>query len=99
VKELIVLLAADLDIQRIFDLHEDRREGAGVIFMERLGACFGQLRRFPESGPAAYKRYRRLLVPKTMYAIYYAVEPRGVTVRAVMDVRQGVEAIIRRLTS
>src|SRR4051812_16884572 len=93
VKELIVLLAADLDIQRIFELHEDRREGKGVTFMQRLEACFGQLRRFPESGPVAYKRYRRLVIPKTMYAIYYAVHPLRVTVRAVMDVRQHRAAI------
>ncbi len=67
--------------------------------MQRLDACFGQLRQFPESGPVAYKRYRRLLIPKTMYAIYYAVEPLRVMIRAVLDVRQGIEAIIRRLNS
>jgi plasmid stabilization system protein ParE len=99
VKELIVLLAADLEIQRIFELNEDRSEGAGVTFMQRLDACFGQLRRFPESGPLAYESYRRLLIPKTTYAIYYAVHPTRVTVRTVIDVRQHRAEIIRRLNS
>lgn len=98
-KELIVLLAAEVEIQRIFELHEDRREGQGVTFLQRLDACFDQLRRFPESGPVTYKNFRRLVILKTAYAIYYVSEPLRVVVRAVMDVRHNRAVIIRRLDS
>lgn len=66
--------------------------------MRHLDAAFGQLRRFPESGPVVRRNYRRLLVPGYPYGIFYTIEPRGVVVSGVMDNRQRPEAIIRRLS-
>jgi plasmid stabilization system protein ParE len=96
-RELILLLAADRDIQCAYDLCEDRQEGRGVVFMRHLDSAFGQLLKFPESAPIMRGRYRRLLVPGFPYGIFYTVEPRGVIIVGVMDIRQNPESIIRRL--
>jgi plasmid stabilization system protein ParE len=98
VRELVFLLSADLDIQRAHDFYEDCQEGRGTVFMGHLNECFGQLRAFPESGPRVHGNYRRLLVPGFPYGIFYTVEPRGIVINGVMDVRQDPEAIFRRLT-
>ena len=45
--ELILLLSADLDVQRAFDYHEDYQEGRGTVFLHYLGTAFEQLRHFP----------------------------------------------------
>ena len=96
--ELVLLLSADLDIQQAYDYYEDYQEGRGAVFMRHLDAAFGQLRRFPESGPRFHLSYRRLLVPRFPYGIFYTVEARGVIVSGVMDTRQDPKAIRRRLT-
>lgn len=95
--ELVLLLSADLDIQQAYDYYEGWQEGRGAVFMQHLDAAFGQLRQFPESGPRFHHSYRRLLVPRFPYGIFYTVEARGVIVSGVMDTRQDPKAILRRL--
>ena len=96
--ELILLLSADLDIQRAFAYHEDYQEGRGTIFLQHLEAAFEQLRRFPESGTRFHGSYRRLLVLRFSYGIFYTVEARGVVVAGVIDTRQDPASILRRFT-
>lgn len=95
--ELIFLLSADLDIQRAYDFHENWQEGRGDVFMRHLDAAFGQLRAFPESGPAVNRKYRRLLVPGFPFGNFYAIERRDLVVAAVLDSRQDPKEIARRL--
>ena len=95
--ELILLLSADLDIQQAHDFYEDFQEGRGAVFLRHLDAALGQLRRFPESGARFHRRYRRLLVPRFPYGIFYIVETRGIVVAGVINTRQDPAAIRRRL--
>ncbi len=95
--ELVFLLSADLDIQRAYDFYEQWQEGRGAIFLRHLDASFGQLRSFPESGPIVDRSYRRLLVPGFPYGTFYSIEPRGIIVSGVMDIRQDPEVIRRQL--
>jgi toxin ParE1/3/4 len=96
--DLVFLLSADLDIQHAHDFYEECQEGRGAVFMRHLDAVFEQLRRFPESGPVVHRSYRLLLVPGFPYGIFYTVEPRGVIISGVIDVRQDPLSIIRRLS-
>ncbi len=94
---LVPLLSADLDIQKAYEFYGGYQEGWGAVFMRHLDTAFGQLRRFPESGPRSHQTYRRLLVPRFPYGTFYTVEARGVMVSGVMDTRQNPKAILRRL--
>ncbi len=94
--ELVFLLSADLDIQRAYDSYEQWQEERGAIFMRHLDAAFGPPRNFPESGPIILRNYRRLLVPGFPFGIFYSIEPRGIIVSGVMDIRQDPEAIRRQ---
>ena len=95
--ELVFLLSADRDIQSAYEYYEDCQEGRGALFLRHLDAAFEQLRLFSESGPVVHGSYRRLLVPRFPYGIFYTLETRGVIVSGVMDNRQNPEAIFRRL--
>jgi len=97
VAELVFLLGADIDIQRAYELYEDYQTGRGDIFMRHLDAAFAHLRTFPESAPIFHGNYRRLLVPRFPYAIFYTLEPTRIVVSGVMYLRQDPEAIRRRL--
>ena len=91
-----MLLSADRDIQTAYNLYEDWQEGRGTIFMQHLDVAFEQLRRFPEIGPLFRGRYRRLLVPRFPYGIFYTIEPTRILVSGVLDLRQDPKAILRR---
>lgn len=92
-----MLLGAEIDLQHIYSWHEERSEQSALKISEKLVKALGQLAHFPESGPMYAKPYRRLVVPRTSYAIYYQVEPKRVAVAAVVDVREDPAGVIMRL--
>lgn len=96
-RELILLLSADIDVQAAFAYYEEYQEGRGAIFLRHLETAFEQLRRFPESGARFHRSHRRLLVPHFPYGVFYQVEARGVIVVGVIDTRQHPQSILRRL--
>ena len=96
-KELVLLLSADLDVQAAFDQHEDYQDGRGAVFLHHLEIAFEQLRRFPESGARFHRHYRRLLVPRFPYGIFHTVEARGIVVAGVIDTRRDPGAVLQRL--
>lgn len=96
--ELVLLLSADLDIQEAFEYYEDYQEGQGAVFLRYVDTAFDQLRRFPESGARFHGSYRRLLIPRFPFGIFYTVESRGVVIAGVMDTRRDPEAILRRFS-
>lgn len=95
--ELVFLLSADLDIQQAYEFYEECQPGRGALFMRHLDAAFGHFRAFPEIDPLFHGKYRRLLVPRFPYGIFYTVESNRIVVAGVMHLRQNPEAILRRL--
>ena len=47
--EIVVLLAAELDIQAAFNRFEEYREGLGVTFLQELELAYEYLQRHPNS--------------------------------------------------
>lgn len=95
--ELIFLLSADIDIQQAYDVYEEYQVGRGAVLMRHLDVAFDHSRMFPEIGPLFHGKYRRLLVPRFPYGVFYNVESNRVVVAGVMYLRQNPEAILRRL--
>lgn len=94
---IIILAGAESDIQRIYSRLTDFRDGAGDEFMDRLGGVFRQLEAFPESYPLRMLGFRRALVPGHVYGAFYQIEPRGIMVHAVADLRQDPSWLERTL--
>ena len=95
--ELVILLQAELDIQNIFNRHEEFQEGRGELSINHLNLSFSLLERHPEAGPIYSGPYRRLLVRNFSYGIFYQVQPSRVIIAAVMDLRQRSQSIKQKL--
>ena len=95
--EIVFLLSADIDIQKAYEHYEDCQHGRGAVFMRHLDATFTHLRTFPELAPIFHRSYRRLLVPRFPYGIFYTVESGLIIITAVTYLRQDPKAILRRL--
>jgi toxin ParE1/3/4 len=95
--ELIILLRAESDIQRIYTRLEDFQAGRGEEFLRRLDLAFERLRRFPELGTTYYAGYRRLLLGRLPFGIFYRVEGSRLIIVATASLRQdpsGIRAIL-----
>lgn len=51
----------------------------------------------PELFPRKYKRFRRAIIRKTYFGIYYVIEPGVTVIVAVLDLRQDPRAIRKML--
>lgn len=88
---------AEADLQREFSLLEEYREGSGERLLEMVDAALRLLRIMPEMAPVYTEQYRRLVLKNRRIGFFYAVEPRGIVVHAVCDLRQDRETILRHL--
>ena len=95
--DLVFLLSADIDIQEAYEYYENFQEGRGDLFMRHLDAAFTHLRMFPKIAPVFHGNYRRLLVPRYPYGIFYTIESSRIIVAAVIPFQQNPADLLRRL--
>lgn len=96
--EIVWTLAADLDLQAIYERIDLRNPGAGELFFEAVLEKTGQLQMFPRIGPVVHRGFvRRVLVFERHYGLFYSVESRGIILHALQDLRQNPERIEERL--
>ena len=96
-KELILLLQADIDIQQAYERYEDYQKGRGVLFMQQLDVVLGLLKRQPESGARYAHPYRRMLMRDFPYGVFYDVQPTRIVVVTITDLRQNPSVIHRKV--
>jgi plasmid stabilization system protein ParE len=95
--DLVFLLSADIDIQQAYEYYENYQEGRGDLFLRHLDAAFTHLRLFPKIAPLFHGTYRRLLVPRYPYGIFYMIESPRIIVVAITHFQQNPSEILRRL--
>ena len=69
--ELILAPEAEDDIQQAYDWYELRRTGLGEEFLGCAEACIRQICRTPELHSKVHEDYRRALVRRFPYAVFY----------------------------
>src|SRR3954463_9269119 len=80
-RELILLLQADQDIQSAFNRYEDFQSGRGELFMLQVDACLTLLRSHPEIAPIYSKPYCRALVRGFPYGVFTRSNQLGLSLR------------------
>lgn len=80
---LIVAPEAALDIAEGYDWYEDRRAGLGEDFLTSVDACMENICRYPAIYPLVHESYRRALIRRFPYAIFFEDAEETVTVYAV----------------
>lgn len=97
--DVVLLFAADQDLQTAYEWVSRHREGRGEEFLADLDHALGYLSQFPRVGKAYRGRYRRLLVPKYPFGIFYVVETDRIVIHGILDLRQDPTMIERRFGS
>jgi plasmid stabilization system protein ParE len=83
VAELFVAPEAEQDIAEAYAWYEGRRTGLGEEFLGCVDACIEAIRRTPEVCATVFEHYRRGLVRRFPYAIFYESVGGRVTVYGV----------------
>ncbi len=96
--ELIVAPEAELDIAEAYQWYEDRRFGLGEEFLSQVDACIQSILRNPEMVGAVLENYRRRLLRRFPYAVFYEHTNGIVTVYCVFHTSRDPAKWRRRLS-
>lgn len=99
VAEYIVLPEAEQDVSESYAWYEEQESGLGEAFLHRVDASLLSIRRNPKLYAIAHETYRRALVRRFPYAIFYEYEERQkkVVIYAVFHCSQDPEKWRSRL--
>ncbi|PIQ45289.1 MAG: recombinase [Deltaproteobacteria bacterium CG12_big_fil_rev_8_21_14_0_65_43_10] len=78
--ELIIAPEAQEDVDEAYCWYKNRRPGLGEEFLDCVDACIQAICRMPELHPKVHEEYRRALVRRFPYAIFYEYAGGKVTV-------------------
>jgi plasmid stabilization system protein ParE len=95
--ELILAPEAELDLAEAYAWYEKRRVGLGEDFLSSVDACLENIRRQPEMYVLAHETYRRALIRRFPFAIFYEYTRGVVTVYAVFHTSRDQEKWRQRL--
>ena len=74
---------AELDIAEAYRWYEGRRTGLGEEFLSSVDACLEGIRRWPSMHAMVHEDYRRALIRRFPYAVFYEQSVTMVTIYAV----------------
>ena len=89
--KLVVAPEAELDITEAYVWYESRRAGLGEEFLSSVDACMERIRRQPAIYPRVHEEYRRALIRRFPYAIFFESAETAVTVCAVFHTSRDPE--------
>jgi plasmid stabilization system protein ParE len=95
--ELIIAPEAQRDIEQAYSWYESQRIGLGEDFLHRVDACIQAICRTPEMHSLVHENYRRGLVRRFPYAVFYEFVNETVIVYCVFHTSQNPEKWQRRL--
>jgi plasmid stabilization system protein ParE len=95
--ELVVAPEAEQDVAEAYAWYEGQRIGLGEDFLSRVEACIEAICRMPKLHAVVHENYRRALVRRFPYAVFYEYEEDTVTVYCIFHTSRDPEKWIRRL--
>src|SRR4051794_15848366 len=87
---------AEADLREARDWYEERQPGLGEQFVDAAAEAMAQLATAPERQPEYYRGFRRLLLNRFPYKIFYLLEGNVVVVFRVLHGRQDHATKLRR---
>jgi plasmid stabilization system protein ParE len=95
--ERIVAPEAELDIDEAYAWYEGRRVGLGEEFLSCVDSCIHTICRQPEMYAFVHENYRRALVRRFPFAVFYEYEKNTVTVYCIMHTARSPQRWRERL--
>ena len=90
---LIVRRRAEHDMAEAALWHESRRPGAGLHFIRCVDAAIALITRHPEAGPVQFGPFRRILVSRFPFGVFYSITVGTVTVHGVFHASRDPDKI------
>lgn len=94
---LVIAPEAEQDVSEAYDWYEKRRPGLGEEFLSCVDACIHQICRAPELHAKVFEDYRRTMVRRFPYAVFYEYSNRTVTLYCVFHTSQNPDKWRERL--
>lgn len=94
---LIIRAAAERDLAEASAWYEGQTQGLGARFLLSVDASMARISRMPEAYTLCFGRFRRALVRRFPYGIFYIAENQTVTVLAVLHLYRDPQRIQRIL--
>ena len=86
------------DLDEAYAWYEIQREGLGEEFLTCVDNCLDTIRRHPEIHPLAYRSYRRGLLRRFPFAVFYEYLEGEVTVYSVFHTHRDPDRWRKRLS-
>lgn len=83
---LVLAPEAEADLAEAYGWYERRKAGLGEEFLEAMESCVAKIRLRPRIFPIVHEGYRRALVRKFPYAVFYEEATSLITIYAVFHV-------------
>ena len=94
---LVLSPETELDIREAYDWYENRRFGLGEEFLSCVDACLQRICRMPELQAKVHQDYRRVLLRRFPYAVFYVYADDVVTVYSVFHTSRDPDKWRKRL--
>ena len=98
-RDLYFLPEAKQDVAEAFAWYEEQCLGLGLEFWRCLEATIESVQRFPSMYPLVMDNYRRALIRRFPYAIFYEIESSRTIIHAVFHCSQDPGKWKARLTN
>ena len=82
------LESVEHDLRYARDFYESWLLNGGRDFMKKFHDCISWIEWNPEMFPKKHRQFRRAIIRKSYFGIYYIIEPEVSTVAAVLDMRR-----------
>jgi len=96
--ELILAPEAQQDVDEAYSWYEERRTGLGEEFLNCVDACLQAISRMPELYSNVYAEYRRALIRRFPYAIFYEYTAGKVIIYSIFHTSRNPNKWKNRLT-
>ena len=87
------LEAVEFDLRYAQDFYDSWQNGGAEKFLTRFREAVAAISWNPEQFPKKHRQFRRTIVRRTYFGIYFAIEPEVTIVVAVLDMRRDPRVI------
>lgn len=96
---LIVRRSAEHEATEVALWYETRQPGSGRLFLRSMDAAIALIVRHPHAGPVQFGPFRRILISRYPYGVFYVVEATRIVVHAIFHTSRDRKSLQQRLQS
>jgi plasmid stabilization system protein ParE len=96
-KSIIFLPEALFEAREAYAWYEGREAGLGEDFFRALSGALSYVERNPDTPRAVYRNYRRVLLRRFPYAVFYRNDPDAIHIYSVFHCSQNPERWLKRM--